>query len=267
MRWVRLSQMKLIAGVMPVIRSHCRLRLSSRMLSLYSSLIVMLGNRVIGARRGSWSFCGSCVGDGAPNCGAMGTGCAAVSPGLRQPTSTAQVARARTVTAQRISYVADTREGLFRGPGVQALDRLMVVRQRRGLLDHVDRSELLHVFDLLGRRVTGDDHDGERWPQAAHLGHHVAPVHAGHRDVEKHRVEGDALETVQRLAAGVDHRRRVSLALERCRQHLGHLRLVVDNHDLHLFSSFYVSPTIFYELSTNKIPRKRGLERASACNR
>src|SRR5438132_9938962 len=228
--------MKLIAGVMPVIRSHCRLRLSSRTLSLYSSLIVMLGSRVMGARRGSWSFCGSCV-DGPPNCGAIWSGWAAASPGLRQATSTAQVARARTVTGQRISYVADAREGLFRGPGVQALDRLMVVRQRRGLLDHVDRSELLHVFDLLGRRVTGDDHDGERWAQAAHLGHHVEPVHAGHRDVEKHRVKGDALETVERLAAGVDHRRRVSLALERCRQYLGHLRLVVDDHDFHLFSS------------------------------
>src|SRR3989440_12711042 len=166
--------MKLIAGVMPVIRSHCRLRLSSRMLSLYSSLIVMLGSRVMGARRGSWSFCGSCV-DEPPNCGAMGTGCAAASPGLRQATSAAQVARARTVTGQRISHVPEAREGLFRGPGVQALDRLMVVRQRRGLLDHVDRAELLHVFDLLGRRVTGDDHDGERWAQAAHLGHHVEP--------------------------------------------------------------------------------------------
>src|SRR3981189_1535737 len=145
-RWVRLSQMKLIAGGMPVIRSHCRCRLSSRMLSLYSSLIVMLGSSVMGARSGSWSFCGSCVGDGAPNCGAMGTGCGAASPGLRQATSAAQIARARTVTAQRISYVAEAREGLFRGPGVEALDRLMVVRQRRRLLDHVDRADLLNVF-------------------------------------------------------------------------------------------------------------------------
>src|SRR5207302_4759733 len=229
--------MKLMAGVMPVIRSHCRLRLSSRTLSLYSSLIVMLGSSVMGARRGNWSFCGSC-GDGAPNCGAMGTGCAAASPGLRQATSAAQVARARTVTAQRISYVAEAREGLFRGPGVEALDRLVIVRQRRGLLDHVDRSEFLHVFDLLGRRVTGDHHDGERGAQPAHLGHYIEPIHAGHRDVEEHRVEGDALETVQRLAPGVDYRRRVSLALERCRQHLGHLRLVIDDHDLHFFSSF-----------------------------
>jgi len=54
---------------------------------------------------------------------------------------------------------------------------------------------------------------------------------------EEHRVERHALEPVERLAPGVHHRRRVSLASERRRQHLGHLRLVVDDHDLHFFSS------------------------------
>src|SRR5437762_14059236 len=97
--------MKLIAGVIPVIRSHCRLRLSSRMLSLYSSLIVMLGSRVIGARRGRCSFCGSCVGDGAPNCGLLGLCCVVVCSVLWQATSTAQVVYARTVTVQRVSFV------------------------------------------------------------------------------------------------------------------------------------------------------------------
>src|SRR5438128_3992706 len=162
-RWVRLSQMKLIAGVTPVIRSQRRSRLFRRTLSLYSSLIVMLGSSVMGARSGSWSFCGSCAADWVPNCGAIGTCWATAGPGLKQTPSAMQIARARTVTPQRISHVAEPRKGLFRRRArVQALDPLMVVRQRRRLLDHVHRAHLLDVFDLLRRRVARDHDDGER---------------------------------------------------------------------------------------------------------
>src|SRR6266550_4444227 len=232
-RCVRLSQMRLMAGVMPVIRSHWRLRLSSRMLSLYSSLMVMLGTSVMGARRGSCSFWGSCTGPGPPpNWGAIGTGWAAAGRADRQTLRTTPIPRVRTITRTRISHVAKTCEGLFRRRRVQAFDGLMVMRERRGLLDDIYCAELLDVLDLFGRCVTGDHDNGQRRPQPAHLGHDVEAIHSGHRHVEKHRVERGGLEAVQRLPSGVHHRRRMPLALERRRQDLGHLRLVVHDHDL-----------------------------------
>src|SRR5690349_3312622 len=140
---------------MPVIRSHVRLRLSRLTLSLYSSLIVTLGSSVIGARTGPCRRCGSSLKTYPPNCGAIGSGCACASSTARHMvTRPMQVATARAITRTRISHVADTREGLFRRARVQSLDRLVVVRQRRRLLNHVHGAELFHIFDLLRRRVS-----------------------------------------------------------------------------------------------------------------
>src|SRR5262245_30999828 len=49
----------------------------------------------------------------------------------------AQHPRARAVTHTRTSHVAKPPEGLFDRASVQALERLMIMRERRRLLDHV----------------------------------------------------------------------------------------------------------------------------------
>src|ERR671934_2721863 len=138
--------MRLSPGVMPVIKSHVRLRLSSKMLSLYSSLSVIVGSSVMGARSGSCSFCGSCAGPCVANCGAIGTCCASARPCTKHTASATQKTRRRAITRKRISHVAEPREGLFGRAGVESFDGLVIVRQRRRLLNHVDGAELLHVL-------------------------------------------------------------------------------------------------------------------------
>src|SRR4051812_38126137 len=148
-------------GVNPVMKSDCRLRLSRKTLSLYSSLIVNEGTMVSGARRVGSSSWGSRNAPGCPGCCRSGNW-AAAGDAANTIKLTAADARKR-FTSQRVSHVFRLRKHLF---DVEPLDRLMVVRECGRFLDDVDRAELLDALDLVGRRVPGDDHDCQRRLQA-----------------------------------------------------------------------------------------------------
>src|SRR6185295_15389917 len=219
-------------GVKPVMKSDFRLRLSRKTLSLYSSLSVNEGTMVSGARRVGSSSWGSRNAPGCPGCCRSGNWAAA---GDAASTITPKTADARRrFTSQRVSHVFRLRKHLF---DVEPLDRLVIVRESGRLLDHVDRAQLLDALDLVGRRVPGDDDDRERRLQALHFQHDVEAVHARHRDVQKHRVRRSRAQAVERLGAGVHDRGAMALTLERLREDLGHLRLIVDDQDLHFLSS------------------------------
>src|SRR5687767_894669 len=199
-------------GWMMVMKSDSRLALLRVMLSLYSSATVTLGTIVSGARRGICSRCGSSVREG-NTYGGSGICWAATAAGHSDTTPTAATRRSRAITGSRISHVSETRKGLLVRGRVQALDRLMIMRERRRLLDHVNGAHPLDVLDLVRRRVTGDDDYREGGADPAHFRHDVEPVHAGHGDVQKEGVVRAALDPFERLLARVHHRRPVSLTL------------------------------------------------------
>src|ERR1041384_6757265 len=119
-------------GVKPVMKSDCRLRLSRKTLSLYSSVIVNEGTMVSGARRVGSSSWGSRNAPGCPGCCSSGN-CAAAGDAANTIRQTAAPARSR-ITSQRVSHVFGFGIDLF---DVQPLDRLVIVRERGRLLDDV----------------------------------------------------------------------------------------------------------------------------------
>src|SRR4029079_9708596 len=137
-------------GVKPVMKSDCRLRLSRKTLSLYSSVIVNEGTMVSGDRGVGSSSWGSRKAPGCPGCCRSGNW-AAAGDAANTITPTGAEARKR-FTPQRVSHVFRLRKHLF---DVEAFDRLVVVRERGRLLDDVDCAELLDALDLVGRRVPG----------------------------------------------------------------------------------------------------------------
>jgi hypothetical protein len=68
-------------------------------------------------------------------------------------------------------------------PRAEPCDGAVVVRERRRLLDHIDRAKLFHALDLLGGGVAGDHDHGQGRLLALDLGHDVEPVHPRHGHV------------------------------------------------------------------------------------
>src|SRR2546423_6445509 len=91
-RYVGRSYVMAMPGVKPVMKSETRLRLSRRTLSLYSSVKVIDGVMVIGARRVGCSPCGSGVDPGRPGCWKRGHGAAAGAGRIRERHTTPHAA-------------------------------------------------------------------------------------------------------------------------------------------------------------------------------